>query len=147
MPAWRSILSYSSLRAWRLQGCAQGHVTGACSTLRAWRLLCCAHGHDTLSYSSLGAWRLLGCAQGCAGVQVEKYRLQLELLREGRLVEAMAVRTGGNRATDKVVKGMEDAAGDPLHPFTSCVPPLACPCILRHEALCCLPDIPSHDVL
>ena len=66
----------------------------------------------------------MGCAHGCAGVQVEKYRLQLELLREGRLVEAMAVRTGGTSQTAKAVKSMQDGAGD--HPpasnvlFTTC---------------------------
>ena len=63
-------------------------------------------------------------------MQVEKYRLQLELLREGRLVDAMAVRTGGNKSTERAVKAMEDGAGDYLPRFTSVVPPVACPCIL-----------------
>lgn len=99
----RKDLSYSSLRAWLLQGCAHGRVT--------------------LFYSCLRAWHLMGCADGRAGVQVEKYRLQLELLREGRLVEAMAVRTGGTKATNKAVKSMEDGEGEHLPPSTSHVPP------------------------
>ena len=65
-------------------------------------------------------------------MQVEKYRLQLELLREGRLVEAMAVRTGGNSATKKAVKSIEDAAGNHLPAFTPYVPPFARSCILSH---------------
>ena len=45
-------------------------------------------------------------------MQVEKYRRRLELLGEGRLVEAMLVQTGGNSATAKAVDGMEDAGGE-----------------------------------
>lgn len=45
-------------------------------------------------------------------MQVEKYRRRLELLGEGRLVEAMLVQTGGNSATAKAVDGMQDAGGE-----------------------------------
>ena len=52
-------------------------------------------------------------------MQVEKYKRRLELLREGRLVEAMAIQTGGSSATAKAVEGMQDGAGDHLPPFIS----------------------------
>ena len=44
-------------------------------------------------------------------MQVQKYRRRLELLAEGRLVEAMQVQTGGSSATAKAVDGMQDAGG------------------------------------
>ena len=54
-----------------------------------------------------------------APVQVEKYRRRLELLREGRLVEAMGIQTGGSSATARAVEGMQDAAGKNLPPSMS----------------------------
>ena len=75
-------------------------------------------------------------------MQVEKYRLQLELLQEGRLVEAMAVRTGGNSATKKAVKSIEDAAGNQLPAFTPYVPPFACSCILSMVSSVLIPISP-----
>lgn len=46
-------------------------------------------------------------------VQVQHYKRRLELLAEGRLVEAMQIVTGGNSATAKAVDKMDaaDAAG------------------------------------
>ena len=44
-------------------------------------------------------------------MQVQKYRRRLELLAEGRLVEAMQVQTGGSSRTVKAVDGMQDAGG------------------------------------
>jgi hypothetical protein len=46
---------------------------------------------------------------------VRQYKLRLELLAEGRLVEAMQVVTGGNSATAKTVDKITDAAAGELH--------------------------------
>ncbi len=45
-------------------------------------------------------------------MQVEKYRRRLELLVEGRLVDAMRIQTGGKSATAKTVDGMQEAGGE-----------------------------------
>lgn len=45
-------------------------------------------------------------------LQVQKYRRRLELLAEGRLVEAMQVQIGGSSATAKAVEGMQDESGE-----------------------------------
>ena len=48
-------------------------------------------------------------------MQAQKYRRRLELLAEGRLVEAMQVQIGGSSATAKAVEGMQDSSGEGTH--------------------------------
>ena len=59
---------------------------------------------------------------------MQKYRRRLELLAQGRLVEAMQVQTGGSSATAKAVDGMQDAGGERTHPTAveglTCITPV-----------------------
>ena len=57
-------------------------------------------------------------------MQVEKYRRRLELLDEGRLVEAMLIQTGGSSATAKAVEGMQSADGEAMPRIIEALKPL-----------------------